>query len=101
MTRGKNRGALLEAGLDGDTTVPRVNVDDADVAKHCAATWALTRGFGAERAKVRVVRLERIEERVAGGDGGECEGRGDQGQRWHGGVAVWELSLLLLWLIRS
>jgi hypothetical protein len=83
VTRGEDRGALLEAGLDGDTTVPRVNVDHTDVAKHCAATWALTRRFGAERAKVRVVRLERVEECVARGDGGECEGRGDQGQCWH------------------
>jgi hypothetical protein len=78
VTRG-DRGALLEAGLDGETTVHRVNVDHADVAKHCSATWALTRRFRAERAKVRVVRLERIEERVARGDGGECEGGGDQG----------------------
>ena len=37
------------------------------------------------------MRLERIEERVACGDGRESKGRGDQGRCRHGGVAVWEL----------
>jgi hypothetical protein len=41
------------------------------------------------------VRLEGIEERVACGDGRECEGRRDQGQRGHGSVAIWELLLLI------
>ena len=50
-----------------------------------------------------VVRLERVEERIARGHGREGEGRGDQGLRRHGSVAVWQrdrwllLLLLLAW----
>ena len=80
--------APLEAGLDGYAAVLRVHVDHANVAQHRAAL--VRRRFGAQRAKVRVVRLERVEERVARGDGREREGGRDQGQRRHGRVAIWE-----------
>ena len=80
--------APLEAGLDGYAAVLRVHVDHANVAQYRAAL--VRRRFGAQRAKVRVVRLECVEERVARGDGREREGGWDQGYRRHGCVAIWE-----------
>ena len=76
----------LEAGFGEYAAVLRVNVDHADVAQYRAATTtntplalALTRRFGAKGTKVRIVRLECIEERVTRGDGGELEACRDEG----------------------
>jgi hypothetical protein len=61
--RHRHRGRVpLEASLDGDATVPRVNVDHSDVAQYRAA---LACCFGAEGPKVCIVGLERFEEFVA------------------------------------
>ena len=85
---GARSNAPLEASLDGYAAILRVHVDHTNVAQHRAAL--IRRSFGAQRAKVRVVRLECVEERVARGDGREFEGRWDQGQSRHGCVTIWE-----------
>jgi hypothetical protein len=75
-TRRKGEGdAPLEAGLDGHAAILRVNVNHADITQYRAAL--IRRCFRAQCAKVCVVPLERIEERVARGDGRECEGGRD------------------------
>jgi hypothetical protein len=89
---------LFEASLDRSTAVFRVHVDHTDVAEHCT-TLALTRRLGAQSVEMCVVRLERVEERIARRHGREGERRGDQGLRGHGSVAVWQRDhwLLLRW----
>ena len=93
--RGKE-DAPLEAGLNVHVAILRVNVNHADVAQY--RTALVRRCFRAQRTKVCVVRLERVKERVARGDGRECEGRGDEGERRHGGVTVWEERRRLRWI---
>jgi hypothetical protein len=76
-SEGERRDAPLEAGLDGHAAILRVNVNHADITQYRAAL--IRRCFRAQCAKVCVVPLERIEERVARGDGRECEGGRDKG----------------------
>ena len=95
----------FEPRPDRHTAVSRIHVDHTDVAEHCGTptTFAFwTRRFSAQGVEMSVVRLERVEERIARGHGREGEGRGDQGLRGHGSVAVWQrdrwlLLLLLAW----
>lgn len=97
--RGNGR-VLLEASLDRDVTVPRVNVDHSDVTQYCATVDNLACRFGAEGPEVRIVRFERVEEIVARLDRGEREGWRDQGRCWYGGVAFREDRLVLV-LVRG
>jgi hypothetical protein len=80
---------LFEASPDRSTALFRIHVDHTDVAEHCA-TLTLTRRLSAQIVEMCVVRLERVEERIARGHGREGERRWDQGLRGHGSVAVWQ-----------
>ena len=79
----------FEASPDSPTAIFRVHVDHTDVAEYCP-TLALTRCLGAQVVEMRVVRLERIEERITCGHRRERERLGDQGLRGHGSIAVWQ-----------
>jgi hypothetical protein len=64
----RHRGAAyvpLEASLDRDATIPRVNVDHSDVAQYCATATVRACCFGTEGTKVCIVRFEGFEEIVA------------------------------------
>jgi hypothetical protein len=64
--RHRDRGRVpFKASLDGDATVPRVNVDHSDVTQYRATVGNLACCFGAEGPKVCIVRFERFEEFVA------------------------------------
>ena len=95
----------FEPRPDRHTAVSRIHVDHTDVAEHCGTpttTFAFwTRRFSAQGVEMSVVRLERVEERIARGHGREGNACGDQGLRGHGSVAVWQRDRWLLLLLRS